>query len=34
MNSGDCTYIWQAADWPRWRYDLAALAGALAEVSR
>jgi Fic family protein len=28
------TYIWQAPDWPVWRYDLAALAGPLAEVSR
>jgi len=27
MNSGDYKYIWQASDWPRWRYDLAALAG-------
>lgn len=34
MNGGDYTYIWQASDWPRWRYDLAALAGPLAEVSR
>lgn len=34
MNSGDCTYIWQASDWPRWRYDLAKLAGPMAEVSR
>jgi Fic family protein len=34
MNSGDYAYIWQADDWPRWRYDLAALAGPLAEVSR
>ena len=34
MNSGDYTYIWQAGDWPNWRYDLAALAGPLAEVSR
>jgi Fic family protein len=34
MNSGDNIYIWQAGDWPRWRYDLAALAGPLAEVSR
>ncbi len=34
MNSGDYTYIWQASDWPHWRYDLAALAPALAEVSR
>lgn len=34
MNSGDYTYIWQASDWPNWRYDLAALASPLAEVSR
>lgn len=34
MNSGDYTYIWQASDWPNWRFDLAALAGPLAEVSR
>lgn len=34
MNSGDCTYIWQANDWPHWRFDLAALAGSMAEVSR
>ena len=34
MNSGEYTYIWQASDWPAWRYDLAALAGALAEASR
>lgn len=34
MNSGDYTYIWQTGDWPAWRYDLAALAGPLAEVSR
>jgi Fic family protein len=27
-------YIWQASDWPRWRYDLPELAGALASVSR
>lgn len=24
---GDYTCIWRAADWPAWRYDLAALAG-------
>ncbi|MDB5861042.1 MAG: filamentation induced by cAMP protein Fic [Ramlibacter sp.] len=34
MSSGDSTYIWQASDWPSWRYDLAALAQPLAEVSR
>lgn len=27
-------YLWQTADWPKWSYDLAALAGPLAEVSR
>lgn len=34
MNSGDYTYIWQAKDWPSWRYDLAALAVPMADVSR
>src|SRR5262245_34548643 len=34
MESGDLLYIWQAADWPQWRYDLSALAEPLAEVSR
>jgi Fic family protein len=34
MNSGDCRYIWQASDWPEWRFDLAALAGPMAAVSR
>ncbi len=34
MKRGDCKYIWQSPDWPKWRYDLAALAGPLAEVSR
>jgi Fic family protein len=34
MGSGDSLYIWQAADWPHWRYDLATLAAPLAEVSR
>ncbi|MGE3105846.1 MAG: Fic family protein [Lysobacterales bacterium] len=33
MNSGDYKYIWQASDWPNWRYDLSALAGPMAEVS-
>ena len=26
MISGDYKYIWQASDWPDWRFDLAALA--------
>lgn len=34
MNSGEKRYIWQANDWPNWRYDLSALAGPLTEVSR
>ncbi|WP_427184597.1 Fic family protein [Bordetella bronchialis] len=34
MTSGDYTYVWQLADWPAWRYDLAALAGPMAQVSR
>ena len=34
MNSGDYEYIWQAGDWPNWHFDLAALAGPMAEVSR
>ncbi len=34
MNSGDCMYIWQAEDWPQWRFDLAVLAAPMAEVSR
>lgn len=34
MKSGDCTYIWQAPDWPHWRYDLSALVHPMAQVSR
>ena len=34
MNSGDYKYIWQASEWPNWRFDLAALAGPMAQVSR
>ncbi|MAT64841.1 MAG: cell filamentation protein Fic [Gammaproteobacteria bacterium] len=34
MKSGDYKYIWQATDWPNWRFDLAALAGPMVEVSR
>lgn len=34
VKSGEKTYIWEAEDWPRWRYDLGALSGRLAEVSR
>lgn len=34
MNSGDYNYIWQASDWSNWRFDLAALAGPMAEASR
>ncbi|MBF0214891.1 MAG: Fic family protein [Magnetococcales bacterium] len=34
MNNGDKHYIWQLADWPTMRYDLAVLAHPLSEVSR
>ncbi len=34
MKSGDYTYIWQADNWPSWRYDLASMAQSLADVSR
>lgn len=34
MNSGESLYIWQAADWPNWRYNLAVLAEPMAQVSR
>lgn len=34
MERGDCLYIWQEPDWPSWRYELAALAQPLAQVSR
>jgi len=34
MNGGDYSYIWQANGWPNWRFDLAALAQPLADVSR
>lgn len=33
MNSGDYNYIWQADEWPYWRFDLAVLAVPLAKVS-
>ncbi len=33
MRSHGPTYIWQASDWPHWRYDLAQLVHQLAEVS-
>ncbi len=34
MNRGEYKYIWQARDWPNWRYDVSALADPMAEVSR
>ncbi len=34
MNYGENRYIWQADDWPNWRYDLSALTWPLTEVSR
>jgi Fic family protein len=33
MERGETLYIWQADDWPSWRYDLSVLAHPLAEVS-
>jgi len=32
MNSGEKRYIWQAGDWPNWRYGLSAFTGQLAVV--
>ncbi len=34
MNGVDYTYIWQATDWPNWRFDLATLAQPLTDASR
>lgn len=34
MDRGDWTYIWQAPDWPAFKYDLATLAGPLEDVVR
>jgi Fic family protein len=34
MIYGEKRYIWQAGDWPNWRYDLSALTWPLIEVSR
>lgn len=34
MKSGDYLYIWQAPDWPHWRYDLSVLAEPMALASR
>src|SRR6218665_2156203 len=34
MTYGEKRYIWQADDWPHWRYDLSALMSPLTEVSR
>lgn len=33
MERGDYRYIWEAPDWPVWRYDMRALAGPLASAS-
>ncbi|MEK6788238.1 MAG: Fic family protein [Pseudomonadota bacterium] len=33
MKYSDYTYIWQAPDWPHWRYDLQVLVQPLAEIS-
>jgi Fic family protein len=34
MERGDKGYIWQERTWPKWRFDLSALAGPLAAVSQ
>jgi len=34
MLYGEKLYIWQADDWPRWRYDLHSLAERITKVSR
>lgn len=34
MNRGEHKFIWQAADWPNWQYDLPALMPLLADASR
>lgn len=34
MNGGDNIFIWQADEWPKWRYDLSTLTGPLTDVSR
>ena len=34
MDSGKELYIWQADDWPKWRYDLSVLTGPLTDVGR
>jgi Fic family protein len=34
MNHGEKHYIWQADDWPNWRYNLSTRTGPLTEVSR
>jgi Fic family protein len=34
MRSSDYRHIWQAPDWPGWRYDLTSLAHPIADVSR
>lgn len=34
MKSGDYPHVWESPEWPRWRYDLASLAGLLTDVGR
>jgi Fic family protein len=34
MTCGDYRFIWQATEWPSWRYNLTSLAGSLVDVSR
>lgn len=32
MRRGDYSYIWQADDWPHWRYDLASPLAATSQA--
>lgn len=34
MESGDCVYVWQRNDWPKWKYSLAELTQLMMDVSR
>jgi Fic family protein len=34
MDSGENRYVWQADDWPNWRYDVSALTELLTSVSQ
>ncbi|WP_445657514.1 Fic family protein [Achromobacter sp. NCFB-sbj8-Ac1-l] len=34
MKRGDYLYLWQAPEWPEWRYDLATVAEPMVRISR